>query len=117
MPVAIPILILFQATPSVWRETYSRKYARGNAHISIHSLRLEGDKSTHGNLVDAMYFNPLPPYGGRHLFDLVHNIVKYFNPLPPYGGRPVRNDLDGVEWKYFNPLPPYGGRQSMSDLE
>ena len=56
----------FQSTPSAWRETddaflketfyndfnplpphggrrYSRKYARGNAHISIHSLRMEGD--------------------------------------------------------------------------
>ena len=35
--------------------------------ISIHSLRMEGDKLDvdHNGKLD--YFNPLPPHGGRHL--------------------------------------------------
>ena len=34
---------IFQSTPSVWRETgTAQKWASGE-HISIHSLRVEGD--------------------------------------------------------------------------
>ena len=35
--------ILFQSTPSVWRETHSDRIHDGRNSISIHSLRMEGD--------------------------------------------------------------------------
>ena len=33
----------FQSTPSVWRETRSALHREDRYHISIHSLRVEGD--------------------------------------------------------------------------
>ena len=35
--------------------------------ISIHSLRMEGDMFLIPVVLMPMYFNPLPPYGGRRL--------------------------------------------------
>ena len=35
----------FQSTPSVWRETPERMLFRLPCTISIHSLRVEGDRS------------------------------------------------------------------------
>ena len=55
----------FQSTPSVWRETgTAQKWASGE-HISIHSLRVEGDLNAPEYLVKGINFNPLPPCGGR----------------------------------------------------
>ena len=34
-----------------------------------------------------MYFNPLPPHGGRRRLRRFLQNVPYFNPLPPHGGR------------------------------
>ena len=36
-----------------------------NIVISIHSLRMEGDKLTAPRRKAIKYFNPLPPHGGR----------------------------------------------------
>ena len=38
----------FQSTPSAWRETQGERHSGQCGHISIHSLRMEGDP-THGN--------------------------------------------------------------------
>ena len=81
---------VFQSTPSAWRETdsestheneeqnfnplpphggrpqfYLSSFSRGE--ISIHSLRMEGDR-WHGTNTHcwSLHFNPLPPHGGRH---------------------------------------------------
>ena len=35
--------VVFQSTPSVWRETENSVDETGRQHISIHSLRMEGD--------------------------------------------------------------------------
>ena len=35
----------------------------------------------------------------------------YFNPLPPYGGRPEHGSASAQPTSHFNPLPPYGGRR------
>ena len=56
---------LFQSTPSVWRETLTAFQPYGIPEISIHSLRMEGDPKTGTALSPHIYFNPLPPYGGR----------------------------------------------------
>ena len=36
-----------------------------SADISIHSLRMEGDKAELFHFRVFVHFNPLPPYGGR----------------------------------------------------
>ena len=100
----------FQSTPSAWRETHTKKSDRKERDISIHSLRMEGDKNflsmTSCNCIfqstpsawretqercqivfPAMDFNPLPPHGGRPFPSMVVIYNGYFNPLPPHGGR------------------------------
>ena len=78
----------FQSTPSAWRETricgaaeWNQRHfnplpPHGGRHIaevqktlpsaiSIHSLRMEGDRVHHLRIQRAKNFNPLPPHGGR----------------------------------------------------
>ena len=102
--------------------------------ISIHSLRMEGDarkKDIKKSL--QIYFNPLPPHGGRRVsIMLTFTSSHYFNPLPPHGGRrcepspaPTTSTFQSTPsaWRetistmvstkgflHFNPLPPHGGR-------
>ena len=146
---------LFQSTPSVWRETVasvglstekiisihslrvegdSRRMesADRSTSISIHSLRVEGDGSDSDMLALLLYFNPLPPCGGRLKLNYGWVLHLDFNPLPPCGGRPThhlpstyrsRFQSTPSVWretsppsspppqnKNFNPLPPCGGR-------
>ena len=56
---------IFQSTPSVWRETHDRTNLDDYRKISIHSLRMEGDHVNEISSTSCVYFNPLPPYGGR----------------------------------------------------
>ena len=56
----------FQSTPSVWRETIGNHQIFVAYSISIHSLRMEGDPVPVPAIQGSWYFNPLPPYGGRH---------------------------------------------------
>ena len=62
------VLFTFQSTPSAWRETCIPGVIPHDLVISIHSLRMEGDSADmavcHPSLI---YFNPLPPHGGRRL--------------------------------------------------
>ena len=78
----------FQSTPSAWRETLENmvrnEYPKhfnplpphggrqqsliGDVfrnHISIHSLRMEGDAFRPESFPGDQHFNPLPPHGGR----------------------------------------------------
>ncbi len=65
------LLAEFQSTPSAWRETCGF-ITQHPVHIfiSIHSLRMEGDRRRQRKMLLQLYFNPLPPHGGRPL--LVH---------------------------------------------
>ena len=106
--------------------------------ISIHSLRVEGDRVTGVDELDEVYFNPLPPGGGRPMQPFIYNtLFKYFNPLPPGGGRHnhvtreiglTRFQSTPSGWREtqfgymrvrridnFNPLPPGGGRHKCSN--
>ena len=57
---------VFQSTPSAWRETVLTLFdAEPVAPISIHSLRMEGDAPVAEPQNRKIYFNPLPPHGGR----------------------------------------------------
>ena len=123
----------FQSTPSVWRETVPLPPPFATKCISIHSLRVEGDSRIKIVCVLEMYFNPLPPCGGRLAGSSVPGNTHYFNPLPPCGGRPTdltcakvllifqstpsvwRETFGGRDSNLscfdFNPLPPCGGRR------
>ena len=59
----------FQSTPSAWRETYVSSDAFAASYISIHSLRMEGDRPHPRWTQFRSHFNPLPPHGGRHWID------------------------------------------------
>ena len=50
----------FQSTPSVWRETCDGPPVRKNSHISIHSLRMEGDMDGKTSLVTHRLFQSTP---------------------------------------------------------
>ena len=79
---------VFQSTPSVWRETLRYLSRMQWTCISIHSLRVEGDCRGSVYLRRGLYFNPLPPCGGRLQYSCSSLTAKiYFTPLPPCGGR------------------------------
>ena len=40
----IIVIVIFQSTPSAWRETDLDSYTQHLIDISIHSLRMEGDR-------------------------------------------------------------------------
>ena len=78
----------FQSTPSVWRETGQVDYTSPIQHISIHSLRVEGDGGKRWTKYGKDHFNPLPPCGGRQPPNGISGQINlHFNPLPPCGGR------------------------------
>ena len=126
--------MLFQSTPSAWRETLSCFSEISGMSISIHSLRMEGDE-----IVAAV--REIPEHISIHSLRMEGDLNswagelhrKHFNPLPPHGGRPVQKECTpppicisihslrmegdhcGSEKRQnasdFNPLPPHGGRR------
>ena len=69
----------------------------GTNHISIHSLRMEGDRRQYLYQLRYYNFNPLPPHGGRPGQKRHTGTVCHFNPLPPHGGRlPVHRIRAGL---------------------
>ena len=106
------LVMLFQSTPSAWRETpgSSGKYVSGK--ISIHSLRMEGDVGCFRQIDSAKTFQSTPS-AWRETYDqrFSKDWIFHFNPLPPHGGRRLNVVTTGIRRKYFNPLPPHGGRQ------
>ena len=119
--------IVFQSTPSAWRETQCGFSGNNHCKISIHSLRMEGDSL--GNLTPigdvisihslrmegdlsycamctvSTYFNPLPPHGGRLASIMTSDVNPNFNPLPPHGGRPISSATYFPAWNIFQSTP------------
>ena len=106
-----------------------------SGNISIHSLRMEGDIQIMSYWKCTMYFNPLPPHGGRPTAFCVNAVTSTFQSTPS-AWRETRVDSFGQSlifisihslrmegdainrpyrsWKrYFNPLPPHGGRRNI----
>ena len=79
--------------------------------ISIHSLRMEGDAPESAGTALAVYFNPLPPYGGRQTIQgsWIMELAISIHSLRMEGDRRNRAMVSALA--DFNPLPPYGGRQ------
>ena len=129
--------------------------AKRNIFISIHSLRMEGDSRSGDFQIAAfvfqstpsawretpvpvisrlplLYFNPLPPHGGRHCFSVLFQRLVAFQSTPsawretiwsrsicfrdtfqstPSAWRETSRILSGGNvMSHFNPLPPHGGR-------
>ena len=101
-------------------------------YISIHSLRMEGDISIKNMTANYPYFNPLPPYGGRHPRMRLRRMPETFQSTPSVWRETLsgfhsfqcftisihslRMEGDNCSHRvtlqnvHFNPLPPYGGR-------
>ncbi len=76
----------FQSTPSVGRATYIRSSTLQENQISIHALRGEGDMETRAvPLRMDGNFNPRPPWGGRHRFELRLKVGAEFQSTPSVG--------------------------------
>ena len=104
---------IFLSTPSGWRATMSpRKRGVGlkyfyprppgggrrttagtlslRVDISIHALRVEGDRTFGRARPVEFYFYPRPPGGGRLLERRANNRLPHFYPRPLGGGRPTQ---------------------------
>ena len=77
-----PAVRLFQSTPSAWWETALNIGFPQCSHISIHSLRMEGDRRTIHDIYTLHHFNPLPPHGGRHAAELSSHLQLIFQSTP-----------------------------------
>ena len=99
----------FQSTPSPRRETVGITPDISVVSISIHSLPKEGDDT--GKIPDKkpnISIHSLPKEGDFFILLLWFQYL-YFNPLPPQGGRlQIRGGVQKT--LNFNPLPPQGGR-------
>ena len=125
----------FQSTPSAWRETCSPLHSDRRLHISIHSLRMEGDSretvvppfpstiSIHslrmeGDVKSSVRrrternFNPLPPHGGRLIIPTWYTRQETFQSTPSAWRETFITSNHYTPIRYFNPLPPHGGRPS-----
>ena len=81
---------IFQSTPSAWRETRAFHDSIIARFISIHSLRMEGDRAISGDSWKRPAFQSTPSAWRETPEYCKRNQGKrYFNPLPPHGGRPV----------------------------
>ncbi len=72
----------FQSTPSAWRETGRVQCAVVAGDISIHSLRMEGDRAERVYPPTDLHFNPLPPHGGRRIVSKAMLYIKSFQSTP-----------------------------------
>ena len=86
-----PFVYSFQSTPSAWRETTGISFNTYQNYISIHSLRMEGDRLRRAIHKRPYGFQSTPSAWRETTVGRVRNCLQcYFNPLPPHGGR-----LDG----------------------
>ena len=77
----------------MWRATQRRGNKWNVEVISIHALRVEGDRRSGDCRLRARNFNPRPPCGGRPWPRRSHRSdSRDFNPRPPCGGRPPSVD-------------------------
>ena len=91
-------ILVFQSTPSAWRETKHPLTKHKIDDISIHSLRMEGDRCSWGCFFVILYISihSLRMEGDTSLF-LITEGGRYFNPLPPHGGRQQNNRTESTD--------------------
>ena len=103
---ALVTALLFQSTPSAWRETLCCFPAVSAVVISIHSLRMEGDLCRvppcgAGNIS----IHSLRMEGDHYRRSCSRRRMRYFNPLPPHGGRPKMSYAQRLELYKFQSTP------------
>ena len=86
-------VLLFQSTPSAWRET----------------LMVWRNPST------RRHFNPLPPHGGRPVKYAKNQNREKFQSTPSAWRETLQIFHLPQHLTHFNPLPPHGGRHSFID--
>ncbi len=129
----------FQSTPSAWRETRGTVVKWCCRPISIHSLRVEGDRSPVNCHCPNIEFQSTPSAwrettvterGTSGATISIHSLrvegdtndttntttKKDFNPLPPRGGR-LPSRFCKICSSDFNPLPPRGGRPFSAEVK
>ena len=80
--------LLFLSTPSGWRATIDTEQCYQILYISIHALRVEGDRRPARFPRRLSNFYPRPPGGGRQGYRRRQQRPAHFYPRPPGGGRP-----------------------------
>ena len=69
--------------------------------ISIHSLRMEGDRLVDGFRQTIEGFQSTPSaWRETGLYDAFYGKKTNFNPLPPHGGRPTKVRSFILDWKF-----------------
>ena len=85
---ATTLRVIFQSTPSAWRETLCSFLCRKR----------------------KLYFNPLPPHGGRRRNYHSRNATVGFQSTPSAWRETTLVITPRNSDRNFNPLPPHGGR-------
>ena len=101
----------FQSTPSVWRETIKRWALTEGEDISIHSLRVEGDESENNGKYEQKSFQSTPSVW-RETIHVAGKITDDGFQSTPSVWRETAATLNlQARITDFNPLPPCGGRR------
>ena len=103
----------FLSTPSGWRATRHNQSTGSGCNISIHALRVEGDKG--GGWLDWVRFDfyPRPPGGGRPIDDVVSTYQATFLSTPSGWRATVFSQWLSARLGDFYPRPPGGGRPTV----
>ena len=105
-------LTVFQSTPSAWRETKKAILYRIHFDISIHSLRMEGDKRRMRQFGCHFLFQSTPSAWRETLPDGEYTARLEFQSTPSAWRETIPQDRETTCGGHFNPLPPHGGRQN-----
>ena len=105
--------LLFQSTPSVWRETNCFLCQCCYINISIHSLRMEGDPLNLYDFVTVTAFQSTPSVWREtyQIFPVLLTTV--FQSTPSVWRETLLYLCMSLYFLHFNPLPPYGGRHAV----
>ena len=90
----------------------------GTSHgISIHALRVEGDRVHQGALHSAFHFYPRPPGGGRHTVCKFIGITLLFLSTPSGWRATLTMIITALLLMNFYPRPPGGGRRQVTGVD
>ena len=133
------MILSFQSTPSAWRETHTPPKLHQLPHISIHSLRMEGDPVSSGKTIRQSISIHSLRMEGDEMSTVSEYVGEVFQSTPSAWRETImyfvskmeklisihslRMEGDHIfesvlcEISNFNPLPPHGGRLSyVSDI-
>ena len=109
--------LIFQSTPSAWRETAGFVDLFQPFLISIHSLRMEGDDALSGWQHSCAALQSTPSaWRETRTTSSQHFWNTYFNPLPPHGGRPTSTAIIRQSRAKFQSTPS-AWRETLRQLQ